>query len=149
METKFRRVAANICRSSVLYLLNVTLLTRSTSRWLIDFWKIFSPLSWKYSLWWIGRHLEGNGRGLIAVVTPCLPEYTEENMKRFSLKAVFLTGFRTRHLPNIIPEPYRHTNLPGSCISVVCEQQYITVWRRMSEFAANTDVSKVTIYFEK
>jgi hypothetical protein len=57
--------------------------------------------------------------------------------ENFSLKAVFPTGIRSRHLPNIISEPYRHTNLLGDCISVGCEQRYITVWRRISEFAAN------------
>jgi hypothetical protein len=58
---------------------------------------------------------------------PVFAEDTEENTKKFSLKAVFRTRNRTRHLPNIIPEPYRHTNLLGNCISAVCEQRYITV----------------------
>lgn len=61
---------------------------------------------------WIGKDLEGSIRFLIEVISQNLRDRSEENHKKILVRIDSVsTEIRKEHLPNMNPEPYRHTNL--------------------------------------
>jgi hypothetical protein len=64
--------------------------------------------------WWDGmwmvKNSEGSGRGLIEVLSQCLPGGTEENDENLDRIGCVPIEIRTQHFPNASIESYRCPN---------------------------------------